>query len=191
MSADFLMQGGHVMAPPLFAMQSPLAVDAFRSLRDICNRLDQPFSRAIELGTAWGGLALFLRQLFEPAEVWTYDIHANPSRDRLLQNRGVVVRVADIFSEPAFSEIIQHMTGAGRTLLLCDGGDKRREFDTFAAYLKHGDMVMIHDYAISRLYFVEELQEEHWRWCEVTYPDIAQVCIRNHLVPDHPCLRPA
>ena len=35
----------------------------------------------------------------------------------------------------------------GKTIVLCDGGDKPREFKTFSKYLKKGDLILGHDFS--------------------------------------------
>ena len=50
--------------------------------------------------------------------------------------------------------------------MLCDGGDKRREFKTFHKYLKKNDIIMAHDYAPNSEVFKDEYLNKIWNWHE-------------------------
>ena len=47
----------------------------------------------------------------------------------------------------------------GKTLLFCDGGDKKCEFNTFSPFLKDGDFIMLHDYAHDKEFFNREIND--------------------------------
>lgn len=124
--------------------------------------------RIIELGTSNGGFTTFLGlyAYVSDAVIHTYDkIECDPIYIPLLNILPVTRLICNIFEkEYAISrEILRN----GRTLLLCDNGNKIKEFEIFSKYLKLGDIIMVHDY-------VRERPERGI--CEITYSDIADFC---------------
>jgi hypothetical protein len=55
-------------------------------------------------------------------------------------------RVCDFFNLETLSEIKSLIQTSGRTLILCDGGDKETEFKILSRFMKDGDVIMLHDY---------------------------------------------
>ena len=47
-------------------------------------------------------------------------------------------------------------------LLLCDGGNKNREFNLFSNYLKKNDVIMCHDYSESNADFLIMKNNAGW-----------------------------
>jgi hypothetical protein len=114
--------------------------------------------RVVELGTAWGGLSMLLglHALQLGADFVSYDngdCFEHWSTDgpyawdtpvgELFSNS---FRIGDVFGE-YLDEIKETVALPGRTLLVCDGGNKRLEYKTFAPLLKPGDIVTVHDWA--------------------------------------------
>ncbi len=151
----------------------PIAIDAVL-------KTSGPFARILEIGTGSGGLsALFaLYALQQQAQFTTYDV--KPCRNRVLAALGVDFRRTSCWD--AGAEIAAFIQDGGRTLLFCDGGDKVREFNIFAQYLKPGDVIMAHDYAVTRDEWNEHLRENVWDWCEITFPDIQATCEACNLI---------
>jgi hypothetical protein len=94
--------------------------------------------RIVEIGTGRGGLTQFLANF---APVRTYDII-----DRRQVSAGDF-RLQDAFADEG---LIPYLQLPGTTLLLCDGGNKILEWNTFAPMIKHSDYIMAHDYAPHR-----------------------------------------
>lgn len=111
------------------------------------------FDLVIEIGTAEGGLSAFLYE--HTRRFITYDIKPVSFADP------VDMRVGSVFHEPHRSEII-NLCRQQRTLVLCDGGDKASEVNTFFDYAA---VIMAHDYAPSREW---HRQQKRWDWCEIT-----------------------
>ena len=107
------------------------------------------FNRIIEIGTYAGGLSLFLfKNKKNDCELISYNI--NSSFNKVPKKYNIDFRIGDCFSEPTHSEIIKLITDKfKRILLLCDGGNKNKEFNTFSQYLKSDDVIMCHDYSES------------------------------------------
>lgn len=125
-------------------------------------------ARVIEIGTSKGGLS-YLFTL--GSELCGYDFITVDIEDTAAYTLpGATVIVGDVFD----IGLEDYIAAAGRTILLCDGGDKRREFDTFARYLKPGDIIGAHDYYT---------EERYWAWSEITEEDVARTCARYGLVP--------
>jgi len=152
----------------------PIAVDAVL-------KTSGPFKRIIEIGTGSGGLsALFaLYAIQQQVQFVTYDI--KPCRNRVLTALGVDFRQKSCWD--AKSEIAAQIQCRSRTLLFCDGGDKVREFNTFAPYLMPGDVIMAHDYAVTREDWNDHLRGSVWDWCEITFPDIQATCEACGFIP--------
>lgn len=116
--------------------------------------LEYPFKRILEFGTWKGGLSLYLLLycLSEKAEFYTYDIRKFDSY--VDSNKKDILRkilefdkyfiLGDIFKNE--QKIKTLLLKEGRSILFCDNGDKKLEFNTFAPHLKKGDVIGIHDW---------------------------------------------
>ncbi len=58
----------------------------------------------------------------------------------------VSIHYGDAFKQPTISLITGRMNAAGRTLVLCDGGDKPQELNLYLPHLKPDDLIIAHDY---------------------------------------------
>lgn len=56
--------------------------------------------------------------------------------------------------------------------MLCDGGDKVKEFQTFSPYLRSGSYIMAHDYSESREFFDAGIKGRVWDWLEIQDRDV-------------------
>ncbi|MEZ5416719.1 MAG: hypothetical protein R2708_05180 [Vicinamibacterales bacterium] len=65
------------------------------------------------------------------------------------------------------AEVARDIQRPGVTLLVCDGPDKVADVKTFAPYLKTGDLIMAHDYAVSGDDPEQRLRGQLWNWCEI------------------------
>ena len=79
-------------------------------------------------------------------------------------------------AESCLEEIKSSIRSPGVSVVLCDGGDKPREFRILAEYLKPGDVIAAHD-------FMDHGSTVHWRSCEIQSKDVAQTCLDFNLVP--------
>ena len=78
-------------------------------------------------------------------------------------------------------EIITYIQSKGISLVLCDGGDKVKEFKTLSKYLKVDDIIMTHDYAPNKQYFEEYVKDKIWNWHEIQDSDIENSIYDNNL----------
>ena len=136
----------------------------------------EKFESIIEIGTGKGGFAVFLAYTARliGALFVTYDNRFSDASS-LIRRLGGMHVIADIFNY--YKEVAKVFQG--KTLLLCDGGDKIKEFHTFAPYLKKGDMIMAHDYCHNedRKYYGESVP------FEIDWHDIKECCERQGIVP--------
>jgi len=134
----------------------------------------------LEIGTALGGFTMTLKTFIEelniPCNILTYDI-IEYAWYQDMRDRGVDVRVQNVFTdsyELNDSYVSDFIRRDGTTVVLCDGGNKIREFNTLSSFLKEGDFILAHDYAVDRELFEREINRQVWNWCEITQGDIEQ-----------------
>jgi hypothetical protein len=168
------------------AMQHDNAFDTFEKLI----RLTRP-ARILEIGTAAGGLCLFLRQILneiglESTPIKTFDIYDCTTHRVLERENNLEVIYKNLFCQNYLSlekpELIQeYIQSDGLTLVLCDGGNKVGEFNLLSNYIKEGDFIMAHDYADNRENFDTNFNRKIWNWHEIQDSNINESCLRNNL----------
>lgn len=125
--------------------QSPNAI----TLWDKVLRATQ-FRRIIELGTANGNFSLYLYLwcIGRGADFYTMDIMKSwHNGNRILKDKldfESHFYNIDIFEKQ--EDIKTLIQGEGKTILICDNGNKIKEFKTFAPMLKAGDLISVHDW---------------------------------------------
>jgi 2-hydroxy-3-keto-5-methylthiopentenyl-1-phosphate phosphatase len=80
-------------------------------------------------------------------------------------------------------EIYDIINQEGISIVLCDGGSKKNEFNLLSNLLKKGDIIMAHDYAPNEIFFKQKMINNYWNWLEIQDSDIDFVCKKNNLVP--------
>ncbi len=155
------------------------------------------FDTIIELGTCAGGLSLPLALYCcmsahklvssdpndashfvnlshhkQPRRFFTFD---NVERDRavhtLLRELGAFPFIQDTLDEANADGIRSLIKNGKSILLLCDGGNKKRELDLYGGSLKSGDFIMLHDWAYDEVTFERNKREGIWRSWEVRMED--------------------
>ncbi len=145
-----------------------------------------PPAQIIELGTYGGGftVAIAVHAAQIGARVITHDRMLPDERlVKLAHHLGVEFRQGDIWE--AEQRIARLIELPGTTYVLCDGGDKRRELATFARYLKPGDVIAAHDYAVDD---GTGYQNAWWGWGEVDLKDgeaAAKACDLEPWLQEH------
>jgi hypothetical protein len=142
--------------------------------------------RVLEIGTADGGLTLLLRDLLDElvgadVPLWTVD-HSGVERPHLA-HPSLHQLTADTFA--IRHHLVDFIGEAGPSVVLCDGGDKAREFTTFAPALKPGDVIMAHDYSPTYAFFNYMMRGQVWDWLEITDETVASVSEAHGLTPYH------
>ena len=144
--------------------------------------------RILEIGTSIGGFTQFLKYTCDNLELGTHiislDIHEKHWYSNIIE-MGVDLRLENIFLDN-FQDIPQEykdfIQGDGVTIVLCDGGDKVREFNLLSKFLKRGDYILGHDYAFNRQVFEESVYQKIWNWHELSESDILSCSQENNLV---------
>jgi hypothetical protein len=103
-------------------------------------------SGIVEIGTGNGALTTFLGLwgLKLNIAVFSIDIKQRCNNLLLLCKLGVNVDQIDCFSD-AFGVIFK-ICCLNKIYLICDGGNKPKEFNTFVPQLKSGSIVSVHDW---------------------------------------------
>jgi hypothetical protein len=152
-------------------------------------------SRIIEIGTFYGGLTLILRALLHNnmlynSQIFTYDVNHPSFLLSLINDSGNIKSYtknlfsesySDFSNEEDKEQIISLIQDTGTTLVLCDGGCKKCEFNILLSYLKSNDIIMAHDYCPNRNYFEDNMKGKQWNWCEIEDNDINNSIITNNL----------
>jgi hypothetical protein len=155
-------------------------------------------SRILEIGTMHGGLTLMLRDILDDIDlkntnIRTYDINDQEFLKPLVADRNVAVVTKNLFnseyndfdSEDCKREISDFIQQDGITIVLCDGGCKKCEFNLLAPLIKKNDIIMAHDYSPNIEYFEKYMKDKIWDWCEINDNDIEQSVSSCGLQPFH------
>jgi len=141
----------------------------------------------LEIGTSIGGFTSFLNYTCKlskiPCDIITYDIHYKSWYEDM-KNEGIDVRIENVFLENynnITNPVIDFVQTLGTTIVLCDGGDKIREFNILSKFLKEGDFILAHDYAENKEIFDSKIYKKIWNWHEIQYSDIENAIISNNL----------
>jgi len=136
----------------------------------------------IEIGTHRGGLALWLSDnTKDNVKIYSYDI----THEYLLikGNDRMELILGDCFDDNIKINIISKINNSKQVILLCDGGDKNREFNTYAPFIRKNDIIMLHDYCLDTKLFDTLIKNGLWTTpLESDYPSIKQSIINNNLV---------
>lgn len=149
-------------------------------------------SRILEIGTGAGGFTHFLRDALNElgmseVEIRSFDINHNSVHDRLNEMNNITVSNENLFGYGndyilvGQDVIVPFIQSEGLTLVLCDGGNKVKEFNQISQYLKSGDIIMAHDYCDNLNNFKENYYDKIWNWCEINDNDIKIACEENQL----------
>lgn len=170
------------------AMQHDGAFDVFKTLLQ-----ETRPARVLEIGTAAGGLCLYLRRTLNDlgmsdVPIKTFDIYDTSTHRVLEKENNLEVIYDNIFSKDYLSLenpqlILDFIQSPGLTLVLCDGGNKINEFKLISPMLKSGDIIMAHDYSPNLEYFKEHIMNKVWCWMEIQDSDVQQACDDNDLKP--------
>jgi len=146
----------------------------------------------IEIGTSLGGLIRYINYMCKEMglslNAVTYDINDRGENfNNLMKSEGIEVKVENIFSEGYTglknTEIVDTIQQDGVTVVLCDGGNKPKEFNILSKYLKKGDIIMAHDYASDKKKYENDIKEIYWNWHEISDNDIDTAVTENNLKP--------
>lgn len=177
----------------LFMSQHKNTPMVFTELLDIIRP-----SRILEIGTFHGGLTLMLRDCLDNlglslSSIRTYDILDQEYLKPLVQNRLVEVYTKNIFNDSyddfidieTKNEIYNFIQQEGTTIVICDGGCKKCEYNLLTPLIKNQDIIMAHDYCPNKEYFDKYIKNQIWDWCEIEDLDIKNISEEYNLLPFH------
>lgn len=145
-------------------------------------------SQILEIGTGLGGLTMGLNSMIKELNLNTklvsYDIKKIQIREDILNK--LDIRIENIFNKEyteVKKEIIDFIQSPGITIVLCDGGNKAKEFNLLSNYLKSDDYILAHDYSPNFEYFKNNMVHKVWNWMEIQDSDVEESIKKNNLIP--------
>lgn len=179
---DGLCIFAHEKMGRLACMQNEKAIYAFEEFI----RKVRPLN-VLEIGTALGGLTCVLRHFLNvyipESRLLSLDILERAWFNDL-KTHNIDIRVENIFHDNytrVEQYIIDFIQSPGPTAVICDGGSKKDEFNILSNYLKPGDFIFAHDYAIDLNHFDNKIKDKIWNWCEILEGDIKDSVQKNNL----------
>jgi hypothetical protein len=145
--------------------------------------LKEKFERIFEIGTALGGLTQFINDFSKENGIDTeiVSIDVKPINQNLIDN-GIQNFQMNALDLKSISKLESFLKTDKKLLILCDGNEKPTEFKLYSKYVKVGDFIMAHDYAINYDYFESNIKNKKWDWCQITEGDIIDVSNKFGLV---------
>ena len=169
----------HTLVEDIVVQQFAGFKDYFRRFLEVNN-----FSRILELGTARGGLTYYLSTIFDGPIISVDNVTKNIDKK--------VYNVANIMEADHMSvktrQFLQDefISLEGKTLVLCDGGDKPAIFNAYSDLIKEDDIIAVHDYFETK---EEWNNQDAWGWCECTKEDIVSGIENNNLTEQDSYMR--
>ena len=162
--------------------QNPQIDKAFHKLKSVYG---QPVN-IIEIGTCWGGFAVFLAQMFPDSSICTFDVkdwgdykYVEKRDERFSEY------LINYFNEDCFlndGRTIKSLLKS-KSILLCDGAHKEQEFSFFSDFIEEDSVIMAHDYGKNEKYFREHIQGKYWNHSfEFDGSKFDQVCTEKKLI---------
>jgi hypothetical protein len=133
----------------------------------------------IEIGTSKGGLSSLLSACIDVygGEFHTMDIHDDGDYNQYPLYGNSTFHLWDCFEH--VSDIQEMILRKGRCFILCDGGNKPKEFNVFSRFLKFGDVIAAHDWC-------DESEPDYsplwWGWCETHSHQLEDACKQHELM---------
>lgn len=185
-----MINGGYAYGN-LFVAQSPNVERVFYDLFSIVKP-----ERVLEIGSMHGGLTLMISDILRALNlkntiIRTYDINEQKFLKPLVGDRNIEIITKNLFTKnysdfkdiDSKNEVLNFVRDNGTTIVLCDGGCKKCEFNIIAPLLKVNDIIMAHDYAPNKDYFDNYIKNKIWNWIEIQDSDIIDTAITNNLQP--------
>lgn len=155
-------------------------------------------SQVLEIGTSYGGLTLLIRDVLDnlnlnASDFRTYDVMETNRHwlEEAIKGGALIdFRIKNVFNQPYsdldeqyVEEIREFIERSGKTIVMCDGGSKRNEFNILSRFLKPGDIIMAHDYAPNDEYFQTHINGKVWNWHEIEDSHIEECSVKYNLQP--------
>jgi len=151
-------------------------------------------SKILEIGTGAGGLTLFLRETLNDiglseSKIKSFDINSMDSvHTQINSMENIEILKDNLFSGgndyvlDRYDLIENFIKSEGTTLVMCDGGNKVKEFNQISPLIKKGDYIMAHDYVDNQENFLENYLDKIWNWAEIKDEDIKDICEKENLI---------
>jgi cephalosporin hydroxylase len=139
----------------------------------------------VELGARTGGLSVFL-SLYAfnkniECLIFENDPQCTPLKyESIINFLKSTILYDDVYSENTINLIKNKMQNK-KSVIFCDA-IKTKDFNTYGALLKSGDIILAHDYAHDKEDFKDIEKNKIWMHNEIIYSDIKEVCESNNLV---------
>ena len=144
--------------------------------------LKEKFGRIFEIGTALGGLTQFINDFSKEngidTEILSIDVK---TPNQTLIDDGIQNLQMNALDVKNISKLESFLKTDKKLLILCDGNSKPIEFNLYSKYIKVGDFIMAHDYAVTYEYFENNIKHKKWDWCQITEGDIVDICTKFNL----------
>lgn len=173
------MVKGHLNYKGYTAQQHP---DFYQVMKEFL--IETKPSRILEIGTAGGGFILAIRDILdeiglENVNIKTFDVYERNWYDDL-RMKNIEINVENIFDYSYLNlikpeKITPFIQSEGVTIVFCDGGHKKGEFNNIAPIIKKGDFILAHDYIKTKKIFEDEFKDKIWNWCEIEEKDIETI----------------
>lgn len=149
-------------------------------------------ARILEIGTGAGGLTLFLRDKLNEiglreTYIKSYDVNTTSFDNNVHDLTNLELSKENLFGGGnefilERGDLIEpYIKSEGLTIVLCDGGNKIKEFNQISPLLKSGDIIMAHDYCENSNLFESNYKDKIWNWCEIQERDIETICQQENL----------
>jgi hypothetical protein len=141
------------------------------------------FNCIIEIGYHRGGLSLWLNDhKTYSCNLYCFDI--SDENRQVNDDEKINFIVSDCLLSNTISNIKNIIQNSGRTLVLCDGGNKELEFEIYSEFLKTDDVIMLHDYSHEINDYLRLSHSQNWvSQPESYYENIKQITVKNKLEP--------
>ena len=141
------------------------------------------FDCIIEIGYHRGGLSLWLNDnRVNDCDLYCFDIS---DENRIVSdNEKINFIVLDCLLSETILKIKNLIQKSGKTLVLCDGGNKELEFEIYSKFLKNNDVIMLHDYSHDNDDYIKLSQLQNWASLpESKFDNIKHTIFKNNLEP--------
>jgi len=134
----------------------------------------------IEIGTSKGGLSSLLSACVAQygGEFNTFDVHKDGDYNQYPLHGNAQFHWMDCFEPEGFEFITSLIEEPGKCFLLCDGGNKPKEFNIFSNFLKVGDVISAHDWIDETVPGASPLI---WGWLETHSRQLEGSCKEHSL----------
>jgi len=163
----------------IVSAQTPKTLEVFE-------KIIKEFDLILEIGTYRGAFTMWLyNNKKEGAKFKTYEANKDFIEIPMEKREEIDIMITNCFSKECLDDVINLINTHGRTLILCDGGDKNTEFKTFSQYIKPQDVIMLHDFTQNSqdsTEFDKYRELRNWpHWAESSYDAIEEAVKENEL----------